>query len=352
MAKNNTNTSILVSELLAKDSSLVLIKSQLDRFAIDRVAIATDPQANSLHFIKSEYFWKIFSDKIKAKNIQNVLVVIDKSLESVALAHEHIATCLVATNVELSMAKISKVIFDAKFKNINHHLDGRISGTALIHPTALVSPQAFIGENVVVEEHVEILPGAHVSANCHIGSGTILFPKTCLYSFVILGKNCRIHGGTVIGSDGFGYVFEKGVHVKIWHVGGVNIGNNVEIGANSCVDAGTFVPTLIGDGSIIDNQVQIAHNTQLGKGVVLCGQAGTGGSSKMGDYVVFGGRAALAPQCELGSFTKVAGGGMVTKSWGESLELAGHPARPLKEWLKNLANINRLDKKKEKKSDI
>ncbi len=344
MEKSKTSIKINVSELLEQDNSLTLVKSLIQHFSVDEIAIATDPRSNSLHFIKSEYYWKIFNEKLESQDLKETLVVVDKKLEVLAKATPRVATCLISSNVELSMAKTSKILYQAKFKNLSNVLDGRIAGTASIHPTALVSPQAFIGEHVVIHENVEILPGVHISAHCTVGAESIIFPKVCLYPFVTLGKKCRIHAGTVLGSDGFGYVFDKGVHTKIWHIGGVRIGHSVEIGSNSCVDAGTFVPTIIGDHCIIDNQVQIAHNTHLGKGVVLCGQVGTGGSSKIGDYVVFGGRAALAPQCEVGNFTKVAGGGMVTKNWGESLELAGHPARPLKEWLKNLALVNRLEK--------
>jgi UDP-3-O-[3-hydroxymyristoyl] glucosamine N-acyltransferase len=346
MEKNSLSKMVDISELLKCDSTLVSTKVKTSSFAVELIAIANSPCSNSLHFIKSEYFWKIFFEKAESQKLQNLLVVVDKTLENHALNYDKIQTCLVSPNVELSMAKISRVLFEKKYSDINEVLDGRIAANASIHPTALVSPLAFIGEHVVIKENVTIHPGAHVGAHCEIGAGTTVFPKVCLYPFVTIGRDCRIHAGTVIGSDGFGYVFDKGIHVKIWHIGGVKIGNHVEIGSNSCVDSGTFIPTQIGDHCIIDNQVQIAHNTQLGKGVVLCGQVGTGGSSKIGDYVVFGGRAALAPQCEVGNYSKVAGGGMVTKNWGESIELAGHPARPLKEWLKSLALVNRLDKTK------
>ncbi len=350
MEINSTPSKIKLSELLEADQLLSCVKKDIESFSHDEIAIATDPKDHSLHFIKSEQYWKIFHEKIKKNNFSKLLVIADTKLKDLILAEKSIATCLLSTNVELSMALASKIFHQHKFVNCNNHLDGRLSGTAKIHPSALVSPLAFIGEYVEIAAGVEIMPGSYIGPYVSIGENSEVFPRVTIYSHVKIGKNCRIHAGTVVGSDGFGYVFDKGKHVKIWHIGSVIIKDDVEIGANCCVDAGTFVPTLIGDKCIIDNQVQIAHNTQLGTGVVICGQSGTGGSSKIGDYTVCGGRVAIGPQVELGKYVKVAGGGMVTKSFGDGVELGGHPARPLKEWLRSLALLNRLDKESKKGS--
>lgn len=344
MAKNKSIIKITTKELLEADSNLSCVKAAEMTFTHENISVFNNPRASSLHFIKSLHFWNLLQSHLTANNITNIAVIADLSLKELILKDDRISLCLISTHLELSMARLSKLFFDNKYCDINLYLDGRISGTATIHPSAKVSPQAFIGEYVVIDEHSEILPGSHISAYTHIGKNCFIAPRVTVYSHVQMGNNCRIHSGTVIGADGFGYVFNKGEHVKIWHIGSVILKNNIEIGANSCVDAGTFAPTFIDDGCIIDNLVQVAHNTQLGKGVVICGQAGTGGSSKAGDFCVMGGKAALGPQCELGKYTKVAGAGMVTKSWGESMELAGHPARPLKEWLKNLALVNQLSK--------
>lgn len=348
MENNSKFINILLDELIQSDHLLKLVKSEAFSFSLADIAVATNPKSHGFHFIKSEYFWNIFKAKITENNLSNLIVLIDSKIQNLVMTESRISSCIVTTNFELSMAKASKIFYEHKFTSINQHLDGRLSGTAKIHPSSLVSPQAFIGEYVEIGEGVEIMPGATIGAYTSIGDFSKIFPRVCIYTHVKIGKNCRIHSGTVIGSDGFGYVFDQGQHQKIWHIGSVIINNHVEIGANSCVDAGTFVPTMISDHCIIDNLVQVAHNTQLGKGVVICGQAGTAGSCIIGDYTVLGGRAAIGPHCELGKYTKVAGGGMVTKSWGDSVELAGHPARPMKEWLRNLALINRLDKKSKK----
>lgn len=345
MVKINSSLPLIaIHDLLAADSLLSIQKEGALFFSVEKMATPSQPISDGLHIIKSEYFAEIFIEQAKRQNITQAFVVCDSKSKVLLRDQAYISTLISSTNIELSLTRISKVFHDQKFKDINNQLDGRISGTAKIHPTALVSPLAFIGEYSSVGAYTEIMPHSFVGAKTVLGDYCTLFSGVRVYPFVKLGDRCRVHAGVVIGADGFGYVYDQGKHQKIWHIGGVVIGNDVEIGANSCVDAGTFVPTTIGDGCIIDNLVQIGHNTQLGRGVILCGQAGTGGSSKAGDFAVFGGKSALGPHCEVGKFTKVAGGGMVTKNWGESLELAGHPARPLKEWLKNLANVNKLAK--------
>lgn len=335
---------IKTSELIHHDDLLSKVKDGRDLFSLNQICLPSSPVESGFLFIKSKNFAIQYLENVKNNHIKDCIVVCDQTSSEVLKNTESISTCVVSKNIELSISRISKIFFDCKYGSINQLLDGRITGTAKIHPSASVSPLAFVGENVVIGEDVQIHPFAHIGAFNNISKCSTIFPNVTLYPYVSIGEKCRIHSGTIIGADGFGYVFHKGVHQKIWHIGGVHIGNNVEVGANSCIDSGTFLPTVVGDGSIIDNLVQVGHNTQIGKGVILCGQSGTGGSSKIGDFAVFGGKSAIGPQCEVGSQTKVAGAGMVTKNWGDSMELAGHPARPLKEWLKNLALVNRLSR--------
>lgn len=244
-------------------------------------------------------------------------------------------------NVNLSMALLSKPFYDQKCGDQNHYVDGRQMGTVDIHPTAFIAQGVFLGENVKIGANSKILPGSVVMSNCEIGTETLLFPNTTLYPFVKIGNKCRIHSGTVIGADGFGYHFEKGIHYKIWHVGGVHIEDSVEIGANSAVDSGTFSPTLISEGSKLDNFVQIGHNCRLGKGVILCGHVAIGGSSIIGDFTVFGGKAGMGSDISLGKGCQVAGGALVNCDWPDRSVLGGHPARPLKEWMRGLAYLRK-----------
>ena len=153
----------------------------------------------------------------------------------------------------------------------------------------------------------------------------------------------------MIGADGFGYNFSKGVHHKVWHVGSVVIGNDVEIGGGTCIDGGTFSPTYIGNGSKIDNQVQVGHNCKLGTGVVLCGQVGIGGSTTIGDYTVLGGAAMVANGMKIGKAVQIAGGSGVTGAIEDGAVVGGFPARDIKEWFKGVAYVRRQSLAKDKK---
>lgn len=241
----------------------------------------------------------------------------------------------------LGMSYLSRPFYEVACAADNDEVDGRQLGTCDVHPTAIISQNVFLGANVKIGRDVKIYPGTVVSSHCEIGDGTILFPNVTLMPRTVMGNQCRVHSGTVIGSDGFGYNFDKGVHHKVWHFGGVKIGDNVEIGSNVCIDQGTFSPTLIGSGSKIDNQVQVAHNVKIDLGVVICGQGGLAGSSSVGKFTVFGGGARLAPDTHVGDGCQVGGNAGVTTDLEDGAVVAGFPARPIKEWLKGLAYLRK-----------
>jgi UDP-3-O-[3-hydroxymyristoyl] glucosamine N-acyltransferase len=223
-------------------------------------------------------------------------------------------------------------------------------GTTEIDPSARISQHVFIGEHVKIGANVDVLPGTVFSSFVSIGENTKIYPNVTIYPFTTIGKNCWFHSGVVIGSDGFGYTFHQGQHQKIWHMGGVIIHDDVEIGSNSSVDMGTFSPTVIGQGTRIDNLVQIAHNTKIGRGCVICGQAGIAGSAVLEDYVVLGGRAAVGPDSHIGMGTQIAGGAKVTESanWPAGSKLGGHPARDLREWMRGLAYLRKMSLRENK----
>lgn len=252
-----------------------------------------------------------------------------------------------STQVPMSLTLLSKPFYDQKMKGVNTQVDGRQMGTTDIHPTAHIAQNVFIGENVKIGANVEIMPGAVIHSFSEIGDNTKILSNVTLYSFTKIGRNCRIHSGTVIGSDGFGYTFHQGQHVKIWHMGGVVIHDDVEIGSNTSVDMGTFSPTIIGAGTRIDNLVQIAHNCKIGKGCVICGQCGLAGSVVLEDYVVMGGRAAVGPDSHIGMGSQIAGGAKVNESaiWPAGSKLGGHPAKDLKEWMRGVAYLRTMSLK-------
>ncbi len=199
------------------------------------------------------------------------------------------------------------------FVTIVQHLQGKTAPAPTgIHPTALVHPSAVIGAdpsiaanvhvgaNTTIGNRCRLNPGVVVGNNCKIGDDATLYPHVVLYDDTSLGDRVIIHANAVLGADGFGYRFQQGRHVKVPQLGTVVIGNDVEIGAGSCVDRGAFGSTVIGDGTKIDNLVQIAHNCQIGKHNVIAAQGGIAGSSSTGNYVGMGGQAGISDHVKVG----------------------------------------------------
>ena len=219
-------------------------------------------------------------------------------------------------------------------------------GKPQIDPTAQIEQNVTIGANTKIGKNVLIMSGAVIGADCKIDDNTIIYPNVTIYNDTQIGKNVKIHAGSVIGSDGFGYAHTKtGEHVKIYHLGFVEIEDDVEIGANTTIDRGAFGKTIIKKGAKIDNLVQIGHNCEIGEYSILVSQVGLAGSSKLGRNVVMGGQAATAGHLEIAPFTQIAARGGVTKSIKKSGIYAGFPLIPHKTWLKLQAKIAGLLKK-------
>lgn len=231
-----------------------------------------------------------------------------------------------------------------------------------IHPSAVVAQGVRVGKNVligphcVLEEGVEIADDVRLQAQVFVGKGSkigkasVLFAHVTIYHGVRIGERARLHSGVVVGADGFGYapLIRDGkpvLHRKIHHLGGVEIGNDVEIGANSCVDRGTFGDTRIGDGAKIDNQVQIGHNSSVGEGTVICGSAGLAGSASVGRFVYIGGGAGIGNQVQVGDFAKIGAYTLVSKSVEAGGEVSGNPMRDLRDHQRIQAKLSRMLKK-------
>lgn len=209
-----------------------------------------------------------------------------------------------------------------------------------IHPTAVVaadaaiSPSATVGPLCVVESGARVGERAHLQAqvfvgrNARIGAGSWLMPGVSVAAECEVGARVRLHSGVVIGSDGFGYEFTHGRHTKVPQIGIVVVGDDVEIGANSTVDRARFSRTSIGEGTKIDNLVQIGHNVTIGRHCLLCAQVGISGSTILEDYVVLGGQAGTAGHLRIGKGVKAGGRAGITTDVAAGAFVNGNPAIP------------------------
>ncbi|XP_047310561.1 probable UDP-3-O-acylglucosamine N-acyltransferase 2, mitochondrial isoform X1 [Impatiens glandulifera] len=216
------------------------------------------------------------------------------------------------------------------------HRSASIAETAVIEYGAIIHPEAVIGENAHIASGTIIGPAVTVGRSTKTGYNVVL-------SNCVIGDSCVIHNGVCIGQDGFGFFLdEHGEMVKKPQMLKAMVGNHVEIGANSCIDRGSWRDTAIGDHTKIDNLVQIGHNVIIGKYCMLCGQVGIAGSAMIGDYVTFGGRVAVRDHVSIVSKVRLAANSCVTKNISEEGDYGGFPAVPIKEWRRQVARQRQL----------
>lgn len=223
-----------------------------------------------------------------------------------------------------------------------------------IHPTAQIGEETQIGagariganvtlgNSVVLGDGVTLFPGVTIGDGCVIGAGSTLHPNVVLYSGVKIGSACILHAGCVIGADGFGYVPIGYALKKVPHLGSVEIGDEVEIGANSCVDRAKTGVTRIGSGTKIDNLVHIAHNVRVGQSCLIIAQAGVAGSVTIGNGVVLAGQAGIKDHVALGDGARVGAQGGVIGNVGAGVTVSGYPARPHQEKMREHAALSAL----------
>ncbi|MDD5761626.1 MAG: UDP-3-O-(3-hydroxymyristoyl)glucosamine N-acyltransferase [bacterium] len=225
-----------------------------------------------------------------------------------------------------------------------------VSAQSSVHPTAVlgkevhVGPFAVVAEGAVVGDRVTLYPGAYVGKGAVVGEDTVLHPRVTLYEGVRVGKRVLLHAGCVIGSDGFGFAPTPQGYRKILQVGTVEIGDDVEIGANTTIDRAALGVTRIGPGTKLDNLIQVAHNVEIGRDTVIAAQVGIAGSARVGDRVMLGGQSGLAGHITVGDGVMLGGrsGVAASISADETRAWSGVPAVPHKTWLKMVTLLPRL----------
>jgi UDP-3-O-[3-hydroxymyristoyl] glucosamine N-acyltransferase len=221
---------------------------------------------------------------------------------------------------------------------------------ASVHPTAEIGPHVVIEQSASIGERVRIMAGCTVGYAAVIAADGVLHPRVTVYGRVSIGARCVIHSGAVIGADGFGFELSGGRYRKVPQVGTVEIGDDVEIGANTCIDRATLGATTIGEGSKLDNMVHIGHNCRIGKHVVIAAQTGLAGGVSVGDYAIVGGQVGVGDKARIESRAIVgSGAGILTSKIVRAGEpVWGTPARPLRQYLAQLATLSRLSKNRGK----
>lgn len=244
----------------------------------------------------------------------------------------------------------------AAYARISHLFDPKPKAVAGIHPTAVIAadavvdPAASIGAFVVIESEAQVAAGTTVGAHCFIGARSVigeggwLAPRVTLYHDVRIGKRVVIQSGAVLGGEGFGFANEKGIWQKIAQIGGVLVGDDVEIGVNTAIDRGALADTIIGNGVKLDNQIQIAHNVQIGDHTAMAACVGISGSTKIGKHCMLAGGVGLVGHIDICDNVFITGMTMVTHSITESGSYSsGTAMQPAAEWRKSAARIRQLD---------
>ena len=228
--------------------------------------------------------------------------------------------------------------------------EAKIEADAHIAKTAKIGKDCYIGHGVIIEDDVTIGDNCTINAHTVIGHGCKIgnncrIDDNATISYCLMGNDCYIYSGARIGRDGFGFSVVNGQHKRIPQIGRVIIGNDVEVGANTCIDRGALDDTIIGDGTRIDNLVQVAHNDRIGKCCILVAQTGIAGSCTFGDYVVCGGQTGFADHLNIGSGAQVGAQSGVMRDIEPGAIVMGSPTVPFKDFMRQVAFLQKNSKK-------
>jgi UDP-3-O-[3-hydroxymyristoyl] glucosamine N-acyltransferase len=245
-------------------------------------------------------------------------------------------------SARLAFAKVVPLFYPEPGPPTGIHPSAIISEKAEVHPEACVGAHVIISDGVKIGARTLLHGNNYVDENCVIGEDCAIFHNVTLYPRTQIGNRVRIHAGTILGSDGFGYVQENGKHLKVPQIGNVVVDDDVEIGANVTIDRGALGPTHIGAGTKIDNLVQIAHNVSTGKNCLVVAQAGVAGSTKLGNLVTIAGQVGLAGHLRIGDNVTILGGSGVMRNIDDGGKWWGTPAQPDKKMKRQLLALQKL----------
>lgn len=272
-------------------------------------------------------------------NTKSSIVIVNEDLE---LEKDIDATLIRVKNAYESIAKLLQIYEASKPKKTGVAPQAYIAPSAKLGNNCYVGPFAYVGEGAEIGDGCQIYPHAVIGDNVKVGTNCIFYPNTTIYQGCKIGNNVTIHAGSVIGADGFGFAPGADGYNKIPQIGIVVIEDNVEIGANTCVDRSTMGATVIHKGVKLDNLVQVAHNVEIGENTVMSAQVGIAGSTKVGSWCMFGGQVGLAGHITIGDKTFLGAQSGVPGSLKGGEELIGTPPMNPRAYFKSQAIFRRL----------
>jgi len=312
------------------------LDAQLVGDANHMIAGIADLQAagsSDLSFINQESYLQYLAESATGAVILNA-----------DFADKYTGNKLIVANTYLAYAKVSALFESLSQLATGIHPSAVIAASAKVDPSAAIGPNCVVGENATIGSGAKLYSGVSVGDRASIGDNTLIHPNVVIYHGVSLGKNCLIHSGTVIGSDGFGFAPSRDGWQKIHQLGAVIVGDNVEIGSNCSIDRGALGNTVISDGVIIDNLVHIAHNVKIGKRSAIAGCVGIAGSATLGENCTVAGAVAINGHISIADNSHFHGGTIVTKGNTEAGVFASAPPQQdVKKWRRNSVRYTQLD---------
>ena len=308
-------------------------------------AIASIEQAKEgeITFLVQKSFRKYLKDSRASA------IIVGEDIDLAEIAGKN---CIISKNPTLAYIRVAEM-FQPQFgreKGVSATSfiapDARIAADATIHPYAYIGKKTEVGTNAIV------YPFAHIGNGVVIGEGSIIYPHVAIYDRTTIGKRVIVHSGTILGSDGFGYVWDGDRHVKIPQVGTLEIEDDVEIGANVTIDRASLGKTVIKRGTKIDNLVQIGHNVSVGENSIVISQVGVAGSVTIGNNVVLAGQVGVRDHVTIGDNVRAAGGTGITKDVPAGSVISGNPHMPHRDWLRLQSYIKNLPKLYDKMKSV
>ncbi len=259
---------------------------------------------------------------------------------------------LVCAEPYLALARALEVLHPAEAATPGVHPSAVVSEGVEIAEGVSIGPCAVIGPGSRIGARTVVGPGSALGRHVEVGDDCLLHPRVVIEDGCRVGDRCILHAGVVVGSDGYGFATVAGVHHKVPQVGIVVLEDDVELGANVCVDRATMGETRIGRGTKVDNLVQIAHNVRIGEGSLLVAQVGISGSTRIGHHATFAGHSGAAGHLTIGNNVVVGAKSAVYKDLPDGAFVTGVPARPHRDWLKANANLQRLDELRKRVKEL